>query len=428
MIVARAAAVLAITAALAGCAGETEPEPSDTAAAVAAECAAAVDDIIAAVDHIVAEYESSVGEQPAGPTPGATPLATPGPESGDALAEAVAAARDTRERLGCDADRFTSDLESGLAGIEPEGPIATAVLRRVSGSLLGTTRRDAGEWALSEGVDLHQALAEAAEGSTILLPAGSIDVEGTLVLLEGVTLRGAGREATTIRAASADAAILIATGGRVSLEDFGVELVGDQPASGIVAGPSASVALTGVRVAGARAAGDGVGGAGVYLSAEGAEGAGRGTTLQITDSIFERNEWAGVAVAGGHRVSIESTTFARNGQVGALFLDSSSGSIGGSTFIDNAIGVAISGTATPAVLASTLTGGSVGVQADASAEPAIDTLGISGASAAAVIFGGASGGSISGVECEDVPYGIVISDTAAPTLRDNSCGVARGGS
>jgi hypothetical protein len=263
-----------------------------------------------------------------------------------------------------------------------------------------------------------------------VLPAGTIDLDATLVLLEGITMRGAGRDATTIRSTASDAAVIVVTASVVRLENLTVELSGGQPASGLVAGPSASVALSGVRMTGAVAGvggGDvGGGGAGVYLSAQGNAGSGRGTTLEITDSVFERNAWAGVAVAGGHRVSIRSTTFARNGEVGLIFLDESSGSVSGSTFTDNKIGLAATGSATPTWLASTVTGGSVGAQMDAAAAPVIDGLTVSGSTSAAVIFGGTSGGSIGGTTCDNVPYGIVISGTAAPTLGKNGCTVARG--
>jgi hypothetical protein len=300
------------------------------------------------------------------------------------------------------------------------------VLDRLSASILGTVRLDAGEWVLAEGDDIADALARAAGGTTIVLPPGTTAVDETLVLLEGVTLRGAGRDATTIRSTAADAALLVVTGGLVTLEGFALELTGAEPASGLIAGPSASISLSDVRIAGGTATTDGVGGAGIYLSAEGEEGSGRGTTLEITDSVFERNAWAGVAVAGGHRVSIESTSFTANGEVGILFLDSSSGSVEASTFSDNKVGVAATGTATPTLLGSTVSGGSVGVQVDASAAPIIDGVRISGSSSAAVIFGGDSSGSISATTCENVPYGIVIGAASAPTVGENGCPLARG--
>ncbi|MCU1440487.1 MAG: hypothetical protein JWP85_1484 [Rhodoglobus sp.] len=407
VIVPRAVATLGLVAMLGGCA--------PTGQLGATECSDAVSGIVKAADRLVTDY---------GMQPGGANGAEVSPD--DPLADAVSEARATLDRFDCDSDAFDAELEEGLASIEPEGPIASAVWRRVSASLLGTVRQATGEWVLVGGENLHDVVARAAEGTTVVLPAGTIDLDATLVLLAGITLRGAGRDATTIRSAASDAAMIVVTASVVRLENLTVEITGAQPASGLVAGPSASIALNGVRMAGAIAGDGGVGGAGVYLSAEGNEGSGRGTTLEVTDSVFERNAWAGVAVAGGHRVSIQSATFAGNGEVGLIFLDESSGSVSGSTFTDNTVGLAATGSATPTWLDSTVTGGSVGAQMDAAAAPIINGLTVRGSTSAAVIFGGASGGSIGGTVCDDVPYGIVISSTAAPTLGENVCTVAPG--
>ncbi len=414
---------------LAGCAGSPTPEPtpSDTATASAQVCADAVAGIVTAASDLVANYSGPAGTGTrtgaAEPTTGPTSEPT---STGDALSEAVAGARAMRQQAGCGDGQFRAALESGLKEIEPSGPIAEAVLLRVSASLLGEVRQETGEWVLEPGADLAEALSRAADGSTLVLPAGTTELDGTLVLLAGVTLRGAGRDQTVLRSAAADAAFIVATGSLVKLQDLTVDLTGAKPASGLIAGPSASVAITGARIAGATAAGDGIGGAGVHLSAEGAEASGRGTTLEITGSSFERNAWAGVAVSGGHRVSIESSTFADNGEAGIVFLDSSSGSIASSTFTGNSVAVAATGSATPTLLSSAVSGGSVGVQADAMSAPIVDGVTIDGASTAAMIFGGESTGSISATKCENVPNGIVVSDSAAPTLGTNTCAIARG--
>lgn len=422
----RSAVVIVAVALLAGCSATPGGEASGTPTAdTARECAAAVDGLISAVDELVSDYAQPDGTQ-APATPEATDAeSVPGDE---ALADAAARARETRERLGCDSTRFQSDLEEKLGAIQPTGAIADAVWRRVSASLLGTIRQDAGEYDVTAGEDLRDVVARSPEGATLVLPAGTTDIGQTLVLLSGVTLRGEGRDATKLASTAADATIIVATGGLVRLQDLTVEMSAGQPSSGLVAGPSASVALTGVRIAGATAADGAVGGAGVYLSAQGDEASGRGTTLEITDSLFERNGWAGVAVAGGHRVSIESATFSGNGGAGVLFLDASSGSVGGSAFSDNAVGVAVSGTAAPTIRGSRFSGGSVGVQVDETGAPILDGLQIGGASSAAVIFGGDSGGSVAATSCEGVPNGIVVADTAAPTVGDNACPVVRGAS
>jgi hypothetical protein len=408
----RASAAFAAVAVLVAC-GSPSPTPTSTETPGTQACSDSATEIVSAVGELVAGYEQ--------------PGASTGDEStADRLSDAVAAARQTRDEFGCDSAAFTAQLEDGLAGLEPTTPIAAAVWRRLSASILGKVRQDAGDWVLGVGDDLQDVVARAAEGTTVVLPKGTVELDGTLVLLEGVTIRGSGRDATTIRSTASDAGMIIATASLIRVEDLTLEMGGDQPASGLVAGPSASVALTDVRITGATAGEDGAGGAGVYLSAEGDQGSGRGTTLEITDSAFEHNAWAGIAVAGGHRVSIQSATFTGNGDVGIIFLDTASGSVDASTFTDNTVGLAATGTANPTWLGSTVTGGSVGAQVDGSATPVIDGLHISGSSSAAVIFGAQSAGSIGGTTCESVPYGILIADTAAPTLGENSCTVARG--
>lgn len=425
-----AVALLALVAVLAGCTATPtpDPEPTSTEAARLEACFDAATGIVTAAGDLVAEYESPSLDPAATPTPGATPATEAPQTSGDAIAEAVASARATRDSLGCDPETFTTDLENGLARIEPEAPIAAAVWRRVSASVLGTVEQEPRVWELTADDDLADVLARAADGTTIVLPAGDVEVDATIVLLAGVTLRGAGRSETVLRSTAPDAAVLVVTDGLVRLETLTLQLASGRPSSGIVAGPSASLALDQVRITGATSegAGDSAGGAGVYLSAQGLEGSGRGTTLEITGSVLDANAWAGLAVTGGHRVSIESSTFRDNGGAGIVFLDATSGSIAKSTFDDNAVGVAAAGTATPAIIASTFTGGTVGVQADASAAPTIDRNTITGAQSAAVIFGGKSGGSIEGTKCRDVSHGIVIGDAAAPTLGENDCGIARG--
>lgn len=424
-----AVALLVLVGVLAGCTATPAPDPTASEEARLAACSEAAASIVKAAGDLVATYESPALDPAATPAPGATvaPEAAP-TESGDAIADAVASARATRDSLGCDPQAFTDELEAGLADIEPDSPIAAAVWRRVSASVLGTVEQEAREWELAAGDDLLDVIARAAAGSTIALPAGTVEVDTGLVLLAGITLRGAGAGETVLSSSAPDAAVLVVTDGLVRFEDLTLQLGAEHPASGIVAGPSASLALDAVRVTGAASEGegDGAGGAGVYLSAQGSEASGRGTTLEITGSTFDANGWAGLAVTGGHRVSIESSTFRNNGGAGIVFLDEASGSVAASTFDDNPVGVATAGTSSPAIIGSTFTGGTVGVQADASAAPAIDGVTISGASSAAMIFGGASAGSVDRATCRDVSHGIVIGDGAAPTLGDNDCGIARG--
>lgn len=450
---ARALAAAVGLGVLAGCA-ETPAEPGTSATPTSSTattgirertCAEAADAVVAAVKRLISEYGISVarespmdstesgaaGEQPEDltqPSESLAATAPPGETVADDLTTAVAAAQRTMDRMGCDPTAFTSDLRGGLAAIEPAGPIATAVWRRVSASVLGEAEQTATTHTLEPTDDLAAVIARAAPGSTIILPPGTTTVETTLVLLDGIHLRGQGRDSTTLESTAPDAAIIVATDGLVELTGLTLSLSGDVPASGLVAGPSASVVLDGVRIAGALGGGDdGTGGAGVHMSAEGDAGSGRGTTLEVTDSAFEDNAWAGIVVAGGHRVSIENVTVSGNGEVGVLFLDSASGSVSNSTVTDNPVGMAATGQSEPTWLSTTITGGEIGVQLDANATGVLEDIRVSGSSSAAVLVGGGATGAISQLTCVDVPYGIVVADTAAPTISGGDCPIVRGG-
>lgn len=434
MTITRALSALLLAGLLAGCSSSapTEtPRPDPRS-----ECEAAAASVVDAVAELVRQYDTPLvgpsGQSDATAAPEPDDTAAPGSDDtvppDERLAAAVAEARRVRAEKACPTEPFDDALATGLRHIDAEAPLADAVLRRTSSSLLGDARRTAEEHELTADEDLRDVLASAADGTTVVLPEGTIDVDFTVVALSGVTLRGAGRDATTIRSTAPDAAVVVATPANVRLEGLTLALSSGKPASGVVAGPSASLALTDVRISGAKAEGEGAGGAGLYLSAMGDEGSGRGTTLQVTDSVFEDNAWVGVAVSGGHRVSIEASSFARNATAGILFLDVSSGSVAGSEFTDNGVGLAAAGAATPVWTDSTIHGGGVGAQVDGTAAPRMTDLRITGSRTAAVIFGARAQGWITGVSCEGVAHGIVVADTAAPSLGENRCAVARGAS
>lgn len=429
----RAAAAAVGLVVLGGCSGSpSAPEPTQqtdtgTVEVQAALCEGAATQVITAVERLVSTYATPVLEQTdeqAEPSPSAT--VEPG-DTGDDLATAVESAQRTVNRLGCNPTAFNADVSAGLATISPTGPVATAVWRRVTASVLGEVEQEATERSVTGEDELLEAIAQAAPGSTIVLPAGTTELGSTIVLLDGLTLRGQGRDSTTLISSTPESAIIVATEGLVTLTDLTLRLDGTDPASGLVAGPSASVALDGVRVTGATRGEDGAGGAGVYMSAEGDAGSGRGTTLEVTDSAFEDNAWAGIAIAGGHRVSVEEATVTDNGEVGILFLDSASGSVARSSITGNTIGLAATGSAHPTWLASTISGGSIGMQVDGLVAIVIDGMRVTGSSSAAMLVGGEVTGAITRLNCDDTPYGIVVGDTAAPTLAENDCPLARGG-
>jgi parallel beta-helix repeat protein len=268
-------------------------------------------------------------------------------------------------------------------------------------------------------------LAEVGPDATVQLGPGTYRLDETLVLLRGITLRGAGRARTTIVSTAADAAVLVLTGDRVVVEDLAVRRAGAAVGSVVIGGSAASLLLASVDLSGARI-GNGDGGAGVLMTAAEGEEPRLGTTLEVTDSQFADNEGAGIALTGGHRASIVSSVFRRNRQCGVCFLGSSGGAVRQSRFDANGAGVAVTSTSKPLVQGNRISGGEVGVQAVDDSAPVLKSNTISGAARAAVIWSGRAGGRADGTRCRDVSFGLVVGPKAHPFLGKNSCSVAGG--
>ncbi len=339
----------------------------------------------------------------------------------------------TREDLqakGCDFDTFREQFATGMDGITARGPLATAVLLRLTASMTGTLATTAQTVTLRPSDDLGRKLAALAPGSTARLVAGTYRLEDPLVLLAGVTLVGAGRGRTTLSSKAGGSALLVLTDGRVELRDLTAVHVGKQPASVLVGGPSSSVVLTSVRVSGARTSkaknARGQGGSGVTMTARADDTTARGTTLEVTRSVFSDNGAAGILLTGAHRASIRSSRFTANGQCGVCFAGVSSGAVRGSTFTGNAVGVAVFDQAGPAITDDTFTNGQVGVQVAGSGAPIVKGARIKGPSRAGMIFSDTSSGRVTGSKCTDVPYGIVVGPKSYPYLGKNSCLLATG--
>lgn len=403
-------------------------QPSDTG------CAAAVDSIVSATERYVASYEAgrTLSAATATEADGAGTTTTAGDGSPEAITEgelravltdAEAAIRAQR----CDPTRVRVQLTEGLSRVSVEGPVADAVLRQLTASLTGKTAAAPTVATVGVGEDIRDALAELPDGSTLELEAGEYRLDGSLVLLAGIVIRGAGRDATTIVSTAPDAAVLALTDRRIELVGLTVRHEGDAPASGVLGGPAASVVVTDARLTGGKTDPDGFGGAGILMYADGQEAAGRGTTLEVTGTELRDNEAAGIVLSGGHRSSIIGAVFASNGRCGICYLGTADGSVEDSTFEGNEIGIAVTGTAEPTLLRLTIDGGEVGIQAGDAAAPTVETVTVSGSARAAIIFTGTASGNLNEVTCERVPFGIVLDPEAMPQIGTTNCELARPG-
>lgn len=417
---------------LAGCGNDDTAGGSDasTTTAAGSDCRDVVDAIVHAAERYVAGYSATpVSPDLSGGRAQPAPTTAVRDEAIDeaAFQEALAEARSQIAMRTCDPSDSRAALADGLAEIDPAGPVADAVLRRLSAGFTGQLRTEPTETVVAPGDDLHEVLARSPDGSTIRLEPGEHRFDESLVLLAGVEIVGDGRDTTTIVSTAGDAAVSAITDQLVELRGLTVRHEGDEPAAVVRAGPAASVAITDARLTGGRADAEGRGGAGILMFAIDTAASTRGTTLEMTDSELVGNEGAGAVLSGSHRASIVTTRFAQNGQCGICFLGSSDGSVEESTFEANAVAVAAVARARPTVLGSKISGGEVGVQAADDAAPAIDGLVVDGTSRAALLYTGRAAGRLDGVECRDVPYGIVVGPDVTPLIGDTDCAVARSG-
>ena len=431
-------ALLAAVVLLAGCTSSgSDGTPTPTAPSSGPDrCAEAVTAIVEATQEYVDGFgpvEDTQVPAPASPSAAAGPTASPSPTGSAGTAadaafqQALTTARTQLGQNGCDAAGTRTALQQGLAAVTTVGPLAGAVLRQLTATMTGSAEAVATTREVATDDDLLAAVADLPAGSTIVLAPGTHQVDDTVVLLSPITIRGSGAGTTVLESTAPDFGILAIADGTVTLDDLSVRHTGSQPASVVLAGPSASVVVTDAEVSGGIANGDGTGGAGVLMYDPDTTRRRTATSLEVTRTAFSDNGSAGIVLTGGHVASIASSTFTENAQCGVCFLDASGGSVQDSGFTGNTVGVAATGTATPTVLRSTIRGGQVGVQAGDSAAPVIDRVRITGPTRAALIWAGRAEGALQGVTCAGVKFGLVVGPDVAPTVRRSSCEVAPSG-
>ena len=422
----RRTAALAAALLLSAC---SDGEPADTSASGSpsasgtvsspdeAACGEVVDGVVAAAQRYVDLYGSEVTR------------ARPSAEPPD-LQQELEQAQSRLAALGCDAQSVAGSLTAGLEQIEASGALAEAVKGQLVASMTGRVGTAATTRSVGVDDDLRDVLPELAPGSTVRLTPGEHRLRDTVVLLQGVRLVGAGRGRTTLSSSAADAALLAVTQDRVDLSELTLRHVGDRPASLVVGAASTSLVLDRVAVVGASgAAGESgagaqpTGGSGVLMAAGRGSDENRGTTLEVTDSVFRDNESAGILLSGDHVASVIRSSFVDGGQCGICFVGSSTGLVRDAGFSGGVTGLIAADQAAPLLVDSTVSGAEIGVQAVDRATPVVRRSTVGGASRAALLFGDRSGGRVESVTCRDNRFDIVVASRAVPFLGDNRCSV-----
>jgi hypothetical protein len=400
--------------------GPATAEPSS--GRLEADCAAAVEQILLTTQRYLDSIAATSASAPAEPDPEPPAAADPA-EAEQQYTSALAGVREHVDSIGCDQAQFRRDLVSGLEGLRAGGPVATAVLAQLQVES-GGARRTA---TVPPGGDLVRAVAAAPEDGVVQLEAGEYQLPETLVLLRGVTIRGAGRDLTTVRS-SDETVVLVLTGEPVTLDALTLTRSGEQPGSVLSASPSATLAVTAARISGGRTDDAGTGGIGVLMAAGdgGQGGPARRTSLRFLDSEAVDNAVAGVVLAGEHRAEIAGSVVERSGQCGICFLSTTDGTVADSRLSANAAGLVVSGDARPVVRSLTIDGGEVGVQVLERGAPQLDGTTVRGSAQAAFLFADQGRGLVRGSTCEGTAPGIVVGPASAPELDVNDCTLVRG--
>ncbi len=425
--------LVALLVLLAGCGGDdgkkAGPSPSASAStATAARCAEISASLLDSVQAYVDSYAPALAKgKKKGRKKASSPSASAAPGGID-LKAALQNAQSDLKKGQCSAKRFRTQFTRGLDKVKARGPLAEAILLRLSASLTGTLGTAPQQVRIGPKDDLPQALARLASGSTVRLKRGDHRLAKPLVVLAGVTVQGAGGGRTTISSPAAGSALLLLTDEVVELRRLTLRHVGKAPASVLVTSPGTALALTDVTISGGTGAPNTPSaGSGVSMTSGRAVGDQVRTSLEVTGGAFSDNAAAGLLLTGDHRASIRRAKFTGNGQCGICFGGSSSGAVRDSTFADNTVGVAVFGKARPILQGDRFTGGQVGVQVSEHGAPAVRKARIEGATRAAMIFTGSARGRVDGSTCTAAPYGIVVGKKALPYLGDNDCQVVAGG-
>jgi hypothetical protein len=415
----RTVAALLAALLLAGCGEDAEPVDPEAAARQQEACAGAVTGLVASTQQYIDAFGAPSGEQS---SPDADTLTEAEYSTAVDNMQAFAASS------GCDPEEFESAVSRGLREVSAPTALGRAILLQLrAGDAQGAPRTV----QAAPGSDLAEVAAELPSGSTIELAAGSHELTDPLILLRGVTLRGAARDTTVLSSASPEGVLLVLTGAPSAVERIELRRTGNEPGAVLLVGPAGRLSLSDTRVTGARAGADGAGGAGILLApsqdAVHPTGPQRPTTLRLNGSELVGNESAGLVVTAGHRAELESVTVDGAGQCGICFLAVSDGLVSDSTMTDNAVGVLVVGSARPAVTSSTVRGGEVAVQIGEQGQPVVQDNELSGSARAAVIATDQARGRLDGNRCSDVPMGIVVGAGAAPFVGENEgCPVSRG--
>lgn len=345
-----------------------------------------------------------------------------------------------RASLGCRDREFQLQLALELDRLDGEGPLVRGVAAALRAQVLATAG-PAQTVTVSPADDLQAAVLDAQPGALVELAPGTHTLDEPLVLLQPVTLVGAGLDETTVTSEAAGAALAFLGAGRLQLQDLALSHIGAEPASVMVL-TAGTHRLARVRISGAVADDTGRTGYGVVVG-----GAAGGEQHRFDEVEVVDNATGGIAVADVAAPTVVGGSVSGNGGCGVCYLGGAGGSLRAGTVSGNDIGILVSSSATPRVMRTEVRdngnagvvveqqasgmfaesriegNGDVGVLVRGEATPELVDVTVATHDQAAFIFTGSSRGSVEGGSCAGVPFDIVLLEQSDPDVSRADCAV-----
>lgn len=353
---------------------------------------------------------------------------------------------------GCAAQSLETALDNELKDHAGEGLLADFLVDAIRTG----GQRSVRNLTATPDDDLPAILALLDTGSSVTLTEGTFELDATLFVPVGVTVRGAGAQSTLITSTAADAAMAVFGGASLAMSDLSITHTGSAPASVMLVFAS-SVDLDGVRLTGGVSGEEGIGGNGLLLTAadldeapgtteaDEADSAGAGETPAssvVVNSEISDNAAAGIAITSDLTPTFTNNIIARNDVCGICYFDTSGGSARGNTIEGNVIGirtgdrsapnisenelanstlaaVVIDGTASPTVFNNVLEGNAevaIDIQGAATPELRSNTI---GAHPIAVSIRGSSQAVMHANTVRGADVALQVGGQAQPSVQDN---------
>lgn len=349
------------------------------------------------------------------------------PPSRAPVANGLARFRKEISEAKCDPGPLRLRLAQEFKKIRGKGVMAETVSTSLRSAFLAALTGDLSdkpeERHLEPKDDLRQAIASVVPGSRLILSPGEFHVDKPLIVFEGITFTGGGKDVTRIVSTSPGAALIFLGVGSLGIEDLTLKHEGTSAASLAVL-RSGSYRIERSRFEGATKDANS-GGIGLVLGASSSSASDTARTMRITDDEFVGNAESAIVVSGDDAPFIENVTIDSGANCGICYIGSAGGELHNSRIMGTGAGIAALATSSPSISGNVISDNKIAMQVRDSSKPVFDNNTMARNSSAGIVYAGSFGGRATNNRCQDQKVDILVIAPADPTLVSNSCTVKR---